>query len=77
MLFAASPFSNAVDIFNVSSGNWSTAVLSVGREGLAATSLPSDGVAIFAGGGSTCCHVDFVFLRVVSFVLGNRLLECA
>jgi hypothetical protein len=50
---------NAVDIFNVTSGTWSTAALSVARTGLAATSLPNHGVAIFAGGASTCRHVDF------------------
>ena len=44
----------AVDIFNVTSGAWSTAVLSVARSDLAATSLPNLGVAIFAGGWSTC-----------------------
>ena len=49
-----SVFSNAVDIFNVTSGVWSTAALSVARQFLAATSLPNLGVAIFAGGGSTC-----------------------
>ena len=52
-------FSNVVDIFNVTSGAWSTATLSVAREGLAATSLPNLGVAIFAGGQSTCSHVSF------------------
>jgi hypothetical protein len=49
-----SGYSNAVDIFNVTSGAWSTAALSVARYALAATSLPNLGVAIFAGGGSTC-----------------------
>ncbi len=34
-------------------GTWSTAALSVARSGLAATSLPNLGVAIFAGGWST------------------------
>ena len=51
--------SNAVDIFNVTSGAWSTAALSVGRYNLAATSLPNVGVAIFAGGGDTCSRVYF------------------
>jgi hypothetical protein len=52
--------SNAVDIFNVTSGAWSTAALSVARGDVAATSLPNLGVAIFAGGGRTCClFVDF------------------
>jgi hypothetical protein len=50
---------DAVDIFNATSGAWSTAALSVARSELAATSLPNLGVAIFAGGASTCCHVDF------------------
>ena len=39
-----------MDIFNASSGRWSTAVLSVARWGLTATSLPNLGLAIFAGG---------------------------
>ncbi len=46
-----------VDIFNVRAGTWSTAALSQARDGLAATSLPDAGVAIFAGGTSTCCDV--------------------
>jgi hypothetical protein len=54
---ASSGLSNAVDIFNVMSGAWSTAALSVARVSLAATSLPNLGVAIFAGGDSTCSHV--------------------
>ena len=40
-----------VDIFNARSGTWSTAALSDARYGLAATSLPIYGLAIFAGGG--------------------------
>ena len=42
--------SSVVDIFNASSGRWSTAALSVARYFLAATSLPNQGLAIFAGG---------------------------
>ncbi len=42
--------SGVVDIFHVKTGAWSTAVLSQPRTGLAATSLPNAGVAIFAGG---------------------------
>jgi hypothetical protein len=45
--------SNAVDIFNSSSGRWSTAALrdNLGaRSHLAAASLPNQGLAIFAGG---------------------------
>jgi hypothetical protein len=45
--------SNAVDIFDVTSGRWTTAVLSVVRGGLAATSLPNQGLAMFAGGFSS------------------------
>jgi hypothetical protein len=65
-------FSAVVDIFNVSSGYWSTAALSVARSSLAATSLPNHAVAIFAGGKSTCycCYVIFVSLRVACFVKG-------
>jgi hypothetical protein len=63
---AGNGFSNAVDIFHVTSGAWSTAALSVARQCIAATSLPNVGVAIFAGGmrsTCTCSHVDF---RIVS-----------
>jgi hypothetical protein len=42
---------NTVDIFNAGSGQWTTAALSVARGYLAATSLPNQGLAIFAGGG--------------------------
>jgi hypothetical protein len=42
--------SAVVDIFYASSGNWTTAALSVARSDLAATSLPNQGLAIFAGG---------------------------
>jgi hypothetical protein len=40
--------SSAVDLYDSSSGQWSTALLSVNRSGLAATSVGK--VAIFAGG---------------------------
>ncbi len=43
---------NAVDIFNATSGVWTTAALSVPRAVFAATSLPNEGLAIFAGGYS-------------------------
>ena len=43
-------YSNAVDIFNATSGRWTTAALSVAKGYLAATSLPEQGLAIFAGG---------------------------
>ncbi len=46
---AGSDFSNAVDIFDGTSGRWTTAALSVAKD-LAATSLPNQGLAIFGGG---------------------------
>ncbi len=52
---ADSDWFSVVDIFNITSGTWSTAALSKGRQTLAATSLPDAGVAIFAGGASTSC----------------------
>jgi hypothetical protein len=51
-------FFNSVDIFNGITGTWSTAVLSVARNELAATSLPNQGLAIFAGGASTLNDVN-------------------
>ena len=48
-------YSSVVDIFNVTSGAWSTAALSQARIYLAATSLPKAGLAIFAGGQCTFC----------------------
>jgi hypothetical protein len=45
-------WSNVVDIFNATSRNWTTAVLSVSRS-TSATSLPNEGLAFFAGGGRT------------------------
>jgi hypothetical protein len=49
-LSAPGQYFDVVDIFNVRSGVWTTAALSAARFSLAATSLPNDGVAIFAGG---------------------------
>jgi hypothetical protein len=75
-------YSNAVDIFNVTSGAWSTAALTVNRSNLGATSLPNLGVAIFAGGESKCCHVDFLahsllcFSRLGMGCLSGRKLAC-
>jgi hypothetical protein len=57
-------YSNVVDIFNVTAGTWSTAVLSQARGYLAATSLPNAGVAIFSGGHSTCCCVCMGCFRI-------------
>jgi hypothetical protein len=63
-----SVYSTSADIFNVTSGAWSKAALSVGRTDLAATSLPNLGVAIFAGGDGTYCHIDLSYSsRVVLF----------
>jgi hypothetical protein len=42
--------SNAVDLYNITIGTWSTAQLSVARIYLAATSVGN--VALFAGGGT-------------------------
>jgi hypothetical protein len=58
--------SDVVDIFNATSGDWSTAKLSVARAYPAAASLPDHGLAIFAGGWSALCCCDF---RCVAFVL--------
>jgi hypothetical protein len=44
----AGGFSNAVDLYNYTSGTWSTAQLSVARHEFAATCVGN--VAIFAGG---------------------------
>ncbi len=56
-----------MDIFNAISGEWSTAVLSVARShGLAATSLPNQNLAIFAGGMTGLLFI-FVF---VSWMIG-------
>jgi hypothetical protein len=52
--------SNAVDLYNYTSGTWSTANLSVARHYLAATSVGN--VAIFAGGSlqGNCSFTLFV-----------------
>ncbi len=44
---------NVVDIFDASSRRWSAAVLSVARRSILATSLPNQGLVIFAGGFSS------------------------
>jgi hypothetical protein len=48
---------DVVDIFNVTAGSWSTAVLSKARANLASTSLPSAGIVIFAGGNFGACFM--------------------
>jgi hypothetical protein len=42
--------SDVVDIFDANAGTWHTAQLSLARSLLGATSLPSQGLALFAGG---------------------------
>ena len=46
----SSTANDVVDIFDGSSGRWSTAALSGTRNSFSATSLPNQGLAIFAGG---------------------------
>jgi hypothetical protein len=58
-------YSTSADIFNVTSGAWSNAALSVGRTDLAAPSLPNLGVAIFAGGDGTYCPIDLSYSSCV------------
>jgi hypothetical protein len=48
--------SSVVDIFNMTTGRWSTAALSQARSNLAASSLLDAGVAFFAGGYCTSCE---------------------
>jgi hypothetical protein len=50
---------NVIDVFNVTANAWSTAVLSVARTWLAATSLPNHGIAIFAGGNTYSSGYSF------------------
>ncbi len=56
-------YSSVVDIFNVTSGTWSTAALSQARHFVAATSLPDAGILIFAGGLCTSCDGLFGVFR--------------
>ena len=44
---------DVVDVYDANKRTWATARLSVGRYGLAATSLPSQGLVLFAGGVGT------------------------
>ncbi len=59
---APGPLFNTVDIFNATSGSWSTAALSVARCWLAAASLPQYGLAIIAGGYGAL----FVLISVIA-----------
>lgn len=47
-------FASAVDVFNSTSGSWSTMNLSIARSDIAASSLPSQGLVFFAGGQNRC-----------------------
>ncbi len=55
-----------MDIFDATSGRWTTAALSVARSALAATSLLNQGLAIFAGGrtGGTYVILFVLFILV-------------
>jgi hypothetical protein len=53
--FGFAYYSNDVDLYNITSGTWSTAQLSVARYRLAATSVGK--VAIFAGGYAGNCSL--------------------
>ena len=56
-------WNDAVDIFDATSGRWTTtAALSVGRAYLAATSLPAQGLAIFAGGAGLWFWFELLIL---------------
>ena len=65
-------YSKVVDIFNATTGTWSTAALSQARYALAATSLPNAGVAIFAGGAGTSCDFCLRCCRMGMCVRGMR-----
>ncbi len=52
---------------------WTTAALSVARAGLAATSLPNDGLAFFAGGQGGV--LPTLLLLPIADVLRRRLLQ--
>ncbi len=68
-----------MDIFDASSGRWSTAALSLARANLAATSLPSQGLALFAGDLSFLSGLCFCFALLVlrnllfAILFGSRL----
>ena len=63
-----------MDIFDAGSGQWTTAALSVARGYLAATSLPNQGLAIFAGGYGLLfafCFLRLMLRRAVCCVGGS------
>ncbi len=61
-----------MDIFDASSGRWSTAVLSEARGDLSATSLPNQGLAIFAGGFNGPVLACLCVLAVAVCCVENR-----
>jgi hypothetical protein len=71
---------NAVDLYDSSSGQWTTAQLSVARSSLAATSVGD--VAIFAGGQTSgnpvffCVTKDFIFILFYSDDTCFKCLAC-
>ena len=46
---------DTVDVFDSATNSWTTAQLSEARYGLASTSLPLQGLALFAGGIGIAC----------------------
>jgi hypothetical protein len=67
---------DVVDIFDARNGRWSTAVLSVARSALAATSLPNQGLAIFAGGTSAYFSVCLCRFYVLMVKKGGFFFSC-
>ncbi len=63
-----------MDIFNASSGQWSTATLVNEGRYPAATSLPAQGLAIFAGGrtGFVIFVSGLILSRVACVVMGVK-----
>jgi hypothetical protein len=62
--------SRVVDIFNGLTRTWSVAQLSAARENLAATSLPGQGLVLFAGGRDYYCtgiHCSVTWNRLSQF----------
>jgi hypothetical protein len=68
LLAVVGGLSDVVDIFDGNAGTWHTAQLSVARYRLSATSLPSQGLALFAGGQGALFLTCFVLsvLRCVT-----------
>ena len=54
-----------MDIFDATSGRWTTAALSVATDGHAATSLPNQGLAIFGGGWNGTYVILFFELLIL------------